>query len=45
LCGSSILICCPRNLHRHEWALKDEEEANVQTKLSIDPTLKAETNR
>jgi len=24
--GGSILSCCPRNLHGHERALKEEEE-------------------
>jgi len=26
MCGGSILSCCPRNPHGHEWALKEEEE-------------------
>jgi len=26
MCGGSILSCCPRNLHGHERALKEEEE-------------------
>jgi len=25
MCGGSILSCCPRNPHRHERALKEEE--------------------
>jgi len=26
MCGGSILSCCPRNPHRYERALKEEEE-------------------
>jgi len=31
MCGGSILSCCPRNPHGHEWALKEEEDLIVVT--------------
>jgi len=34
MCGGSILSCCPRNLHGHERALKEEEDTLRQTAKS-----------
>jgi len=32
MCGGSILSCCPRNLHGHERALKEEEDKFMRKK-------------
>jgi len=34
MCGGSILSCCPRNPHRHDWALKEEEDKYCTEKQS-----------
>jgi len=36
MCGGSILSCCPRNLHGHERALKEEEDSNSFIKQRSD---------